>query len=74
MPDKLIADTLEALLGVVVKNYGLQHGFRMLEYFGICKPDIDKPLTQLLDLELGSKRMRTNISQSEVDGYDFTYF
>jgi len=69
MPDKLIADTLEALLGVVVKNYGLQHGFRMLEYFGICKPDIGKPLTRLLDLELGSKRMRTNISQSEVDGF-----
>lgn len=69
MPDKLIADTLEALLGVVVKNYGLQHGFRMLEYFGICKSDIGKPLTQLLDLQLGSARMRTNISQREVDGF-----
>ncbi|XP_064536712.1 endoribonuclease Dcr-2 [Drosophila montana] len=69
MPDKLIADTLEALLGVVVKNYGLQHGFRMLEYFGICKSDIGKPLTQLLDLHLGSARMRTNISQREVDGF-----
>ncbi|XP_034479318.1 endoribonuclease Dicer [Drosophila innubila] len=69
MADKLIADTLEALLGVIVKNYGLQHGFRMLEYFGICKSDIGKPLTQLLDLELGSKRMRANISQHEVDGF-----
>ncbi|XP_030245302.1 endoribonuclease Dicer, partial [Drosophila navojoa] len=69
MPDKLIADTLEAILGVVVKNYGLHHGFRMLEYFGICKPDIGKPLTQLLDLRLGGSRMRTNISQREVDGF-----
>lgn len=67
MPNKLIADTLEAILGVVVKNYGLQHGFRMLEYFGICKSDIGKPLTKLLDLELGGARMRTNISQEEVD-------
>ncbi|KAL7738529.1 hypothetical protein ACLKA6_006834 [Drosophila palustris] len=69
MADKLIADTLEALLGVIVKNYGLLHGFRMLEYFGIFKQDIGKPLPQLLDLELGSKRMRANISQHEVDGF-----
>ncbi|KAH8413794.1 hypothetical protein KR222_008371, partial [Zaprionus bogoriensis] len=69
MPNKLIADTLEALLGVVVKNYGLQNGFRMLEYFGICKPQAGKPLTQLLDLQLGSKRMRTNVSQNEIDGF-----
>lgn len=69
MPNKLIADTLEAILGVVVKNYGLQHGFRMLEYFGICKSDIGKPLTQLLDLKLGGAHMRTNITQEEVDGF-----
>lgn len=69
MADKLIADTLEALLGVIVKNYGLQHSFSMLEYFGICKSDIGVPLTKLLDLQLGSKRMRANISQQEVDGF-----
>ncbi|KAH8261346.1 hypothetical protein KR044_007656 [Drosophila immigrans] len=64
LPDKVVADTLEALLGVIVKNYGLHHGFRMLEYFGICKPDIGKPLTQLLDLQLGSIHSRAH------DGYD----
>lgn len=69
MPNKLIADTLEAILGVIVKNYGLQHGFRMLEYFGICKADIGRPLSQLLDLQLGGARMRTNISRQEVDGF-----
>ncbi|KAH8298414.1 hypothetical protein KR044_002438, partial [Drosophila immigrans] len=69
LPDKVVADTLEALLGVIVKNYGLHNGFRMLEYFGICKPDIGKPLTQLLDLQLGSKRMRANISQRDIDGF-----
>ncbi|ALC41053.1 Dcr-2 [Drosophila busckii] len=70
MPNKLLADTLEALLGVVVKNYGLHNGFRMLEYFNICKPDvIGKPLTKLLDLQLGGAHMRTNISQREVDAF-----
>ncbi|EDW00591.1 GH20958 [Drosophila grimshawi] len=69
MPNKVLADTLEALLGVIIKNYGLQHGFRMLEYFGICKPDIGKPLTQLLDLQLGSTQLRTNITKREVDEF-----
>ncbi|KAH8316364.1 hypothetical protein KR067_005872 [Drosophila pandora] len=67
--DKVVADTLEALLGVVVKNYGLTHGFRMLEYFGICKADIGKPLTQLLDLRLGGANMRTNVSTTEIDSF-----
>ncbi|KAH8401310.1 hypothetical protein KR009_004470, partial [Drosophila setifemur] len=67
--DKVIADTLEALLGVIVKNYGLQHGFRMLEYFGICKADIGKPLTQLLDLHLASSKMRTNVSTTDIDTF-----
>jgi len=65
--DKVVADTLEALLGVIVKNYGLQHAFRMLEYFNICQADIGKPLTQLLDLKLGGNKMRTNTA--EIDGF-----
>ncbi|XP_041450181.1 endoribonuclease Dicer isoform X2 [Drosophila obscura] len=67
--NKVVADTLEALLGVIVRNYGLQHGFRMLEYFGICKPDVDKPLTQLLDLQLRSAKMRANTSAADIDGF-----
>ncbi|BFG03882.1 endoribonuclease Dicer [Drosophila madeirensis] len=67
--NKVVADTLEALLGVIVRNYGLQHGFRMLEYFGICKPDVGKPLTQLLDLELKSAKMRANASTAHIDGF-----
>ncbi|XP_033247154.1 endoribonuclease Dicer-like [Drosophila miranda] len=67
--NKVVADTLEALLGVVVRNYGLQHGFRMLEYFGICKPDVDKPLSQLLDLQLKSTKMRANASPDDIDGF-----
>ncbi|XP_022209698.2 endoribonuclease Dicer-like isoform X2 [Drosophila obscura] len=67
--NKVVADTLEALLGVIVRNYGLQHGFRMLEYFGICRPDLGKPLTQLLDLQLRSTKMRANASPADIDGF-----
>ncbi|KAH8252503.1 hypothetical protein KR032_000286 [Drosophila birchii] len=67
--DKVVADTLEALLGVIVKNYGLQHGFRMLEYFGVCKADIGKPLSQLLDLSLSGDKMRANVTTREIDGF-----
>ncbi|XP_033154392.1 endoribonuclease Dicer [Drosophila mauritiana] len=67
--NKVIADTLEALLGVIVKNYGLQHAFKMLEYFKICRSDIDKPLTELLNLELGSKNIRANVNTTETDGF-----
>ncbi|KAH8257984.1 hypothetical protein KR038_003610, partial [Drosophila bunnanda] len=67
--DKVVADTLEALLGVIVKNYGLQHGFRMLEYFGVCKADIGKPLSQLLDLSLSGDKMRANVTTTEVDSF-----
>ncbi|KAH8277764.1 hypothetical protein KR018_005614, partial [Drosophila ironensis] len=71
--DKVISDTLEALLGVIVKNYGLVHGFRMLEYFGICKQDIDRPLTQLLDLDFDATKMRANVSTEEIDGFLINY-
>ncbi|KAH8375450.1 hypothetical protein KR200_007377, partial [Drosophila serrata] len=67
--DKVVADTLEALLGVIVKNYGLQHGFRMLEYFGVCKADIGKPLSQLLDLSLSGDKMRANVTTTEIDSF-----
>ncbi|EDV54938.1 endoribonuclease Dicer [Drosophila erecta] len=74
IPDKVIADTLEALLGVIVKNYGLQHAFRMLEYFKICRADIGKPLTQLLDLELGGSKMRANVNSTEIDGFLINHY
>nr|7W0A_A Chain A, Dicer-2, isoform A [Drosophila melanogaster]7W0A_E Chain E, Dicer-2, isoform A [Drosophila melanogaster]7W0B_A Chain A, Dicer-2, isoform A [Drosophila melanogaster]7W0C_A Chain A, Dicer-2, isoform A [Drosophila melanogaster]7W0D_A Chain A, Dicer-2, isoform A [Drosophila melanogaster]7W0D_F Chain F, Dicer-2, isoform A [Drosophila melanogaster]7W0E_A Chain A, Dicer-2, isoform A [Drosophila melanogaster]8HF0_A Chain A, Dicer-2, isoform A [Drosophila melanogaster]8HF0_D Chain D, Dic len=74
IPNKVIADTLEALLGVIVKNYGLQHAFKMLEYFKICRADIDKPLTQLLNLELGGKKMRANVNTTEIDGFLINHY
>lgn len=67
--DKVVADTLEALLGVCVKNYGIHRTFRMLEFFDICKPDKDRPLRNLLDLKLSSEQLRTNITAQEVNGF-----
>lgn len=67
--DKVVADTLEALLGVCVKNYGIHPTFRMLEYFGIVKPDSNIRLPNLLDLQLDSTQLRANTSKREVDGF-----
>ncbi|XP_065369214.1 endoribonuclease Dcr-2 [Calliphora vicina] len=70
--DKIIADTLEALLGVCVKNYGIHRSFRMLEFFGIFKSEKQNS-HNLLDLELSSKHLRTNISEKEIDGFLINY-
>lgn len=67
--DKVVADTLEAILGVCVKNYGIHRSFRMLEFFGICKADRDNPLSNLLDLKLSSHQLRTDITRKEIDGF-----
>lgn len=71
--DKIVADTLEALLGVCVKNYGIHRSFRMLEFFGICKPEDNKSILNLLDLKLSSSHLRANISQSEIDDHLLNY-
>lgn len=67
--DKVIADTLEAILGVCVKNYGIQRSFQMLDFFGICKSDKTHSHTNLLDLKLSGDNLRTNISKQEIDGF-----
>ncbi|XP_013098531.1 endoribonuclease Dcr-2 [Stomoxys calcitrans] len=67
--DKIVADTLEAILGVCVKNYGIHRSFRMLEFFGICTSERDNPLTNLLDLKLGSQQYRTDISSSKINDF-----
>ncbi|XP_053966118.1 endoribonuclease dcr-1 [Anastrepha ludens] len=71
--DKVVADTLEAILGVCVKNYGIINTFRMLEFFGICKPDADQSFTRLMDLKLGGPLLHTNISPRQVDSYIINY-
>uniref|UniRef100_A0A0A1WWH2 Endoribonuclease Dicer n=2 Tax=Zeugodacus cucurbitae TaxID=28588 RepID=A0A0A1WWH2_ZEUCU len=67
--DKVVADTLEAILGVCVKNYGIYNTFRMLEFFGICKPEPGKSFSNLMDLKFTSALLQTNISSKEVDSF-----
>ncbi|XP_037956391.1 endoribonuclease Dicer [Teleopsis dalmanni] len=73
MRDKVVADTLEALLGVCVKNYGIHKSFNMLEFFGIIKPAPNMHLSDLLELNLVSPLLRTNISSREVDAFLINY-
>ncbi|XP_055855641.1 endoribonuclease Dicer [Episyrphus balteatus] len=73
VPDKVIADSLEALLGVCVKNYGPEKSFEMLDYFGIFY-DADKTLLRkLLQINLGNPLLKANVKQSVIDGYLLNY-
>ncbi|XP_050325821.1 endoribonuclease dcr-1 isoform X1 [Bactrocera neohumeralis] len=71
--DKVVADTLEAILGVCVKNYGIYNTFRMLEFFGICKPDPGKSFSHLMDLNFTSALLQASISPKEVDSFLINY-
>lgn len=71
--DKVVADTLEAILGVCVKNYGIYNTFRMLEFFDICKPEPGKSFSRLMDLNFTSALLQTSISSKEVDSFLINY-
>lgn len=71
--DKVVADTLEAIMGVCVKNYGIYNTFRMLEFFGICKPEPGKSFSHLMDLNFTSALLQTSISPKEVDSFLINY-
>ncbi|XP_055921701.1 endoribonuclease Dicer [Eupeodes corollae] len=73
LADKVVADCLEALLGVCVKNYGIEKSFEMLDYFGIYYDSRKELLPKLLDINLGSPLLKTNVKQSVVDGYLVNY-
>lgn len=67
--EKVISDTLEALLGVCVKNYGIQESFQLLKFFGIVKPTNDDPLKNLLDLKLNTLSSCTLVDKEEIDHF-----
>ncbi|XP_058065464.1 endoribonuclease Dcr-2 [Anopheles bellator] len=46
IPDKMVADSMEALLGVCVKSVGYERSFRFLQHFNIVPRDAD--IAQLL--------------------------
>lgn len=70
--DKTVADSMEALLGVCVKNYGIRKSFTMLEFLGIVPKD-NENLSNLLNLNLGSPRLKTNIPDREIDAFLINY-
>lgn len=71
--DKILADCVEALLGVCVKNYGVQKSFEMLDYFGIFYDNEKTTLPKLLNINLGSPSLKTNAKQSDIDNYLLNY-
>lgn len=64
--DKSCADTIEAILGCCVKNIGIERSFKVLEMLNIL-PSNGIDISQMLHEKLKSPRIRTNISDPEVD-------
>lgn len=64
--DKTCADCIEAILGTCVKTVGIERTFKVLEMFEIV-PRTGNDITKMLQKKLRSPRIRTNISNDEVD-------
>ncbi|XP_075227307.1 endoribonuclease Dcr-2 isoform X2 [Lycorma delicatula] len=43
VPDKTISDSVEAMLGLYIKNCGLEMGFRLLRFLGVMKTSLIHP-------------------------------
>ncbi|XP_053683457.1 endoribonuclease Dicer-like [Sabethes cyaneus] len=67
MNDKVAADAMEALLGVCVSSVGVKRSFKMLSYLGILPKA--QNLISLLDDKIQNQRLKTDISQSELDAF-----
>lgn len=64
--DKTCADCVEAILGACVKSVGIERSFKVLEMLEIV-PRNGMDITKMLQKKLRSPRIRTNISNEEVD-------
>lgn len=64
--DKVVADTVEAILGTCVQSIGIDRSFKILEMFGIL-PKSNENITYMLQKKLMAPRIRTNIKDLEVD-------
>lgn len=67
MSDKTCADCIEAILGTCVKTIGIERTFKVLEMFEIIPRSKDVDITKMLQKKLRSPRLRTDISNEEVD-------
>lgn len=64
--DKVVADTVEAILGTCVLSIGIDRSFKVLEMFGIL-PKSNENITLMLQKKLMAPRIRTCIKDHEVD-------
>lgn len=71
--DKTCADCVEAILGCCVKSIGVPRSFQILETLNILPPVSGKNIMGMLQQKLKSPRIRTNISDSEVDSFLTNY-
>lgn len=67
--DKTCADCVEGILGCCVKSIGVKRSFKVLETFNILPPINDRKIMDMLERQLKSPRIRTNISDYEVDSF-----
>lgn len=72
LSDKTCADCIEAILGTCVKTVGIERTFKVLEMFEIV-PRNGMDVTKMLQRKLRSPRIRTNISNDEVDYFLVNY-
>lgn len=65
--DKTCADCVEAILGTCVKTVGVERTFKVLEMLEVLPRTTDIDITKMLQKKLSSPRIRTDISNEEVD-------
>lgn len=71
--DKTCADCIEAILGCCLEAAGVERTFKALELFGIIPKIQNHDISKMLEKKLTAPRIRTNISDSEVDAFLINY-
>lgn len=72
VPDKTVADCVEAILGACLKSFGVSRNFKVLELFKIL-PKTSFEISEVMNIKLKSPRIRTNISNHDVDSFLINY-
>lgn len=67
--DKAAADAVEAILGAGLKSFGVNKSLKLLEMLQILPPKQNFDISEMLNIPLKSPRLRTNISDSDVDNF-----
>lgn len=66
--DKVVADSVEAILGTTLQTYGIAKNLEVLQFFGIINFREENP-EAILTEKLVHARIRANISNREVDQF-----